>query len=130
MRPDEQTSGEDKKTARRRMNLELYYYERVGDRMYFRITPFAIILMLFAALAGITIIIIDYRRNPPRQTNVNITVPQATSDSLNSRTLRPVPSSKANNRPATSSPSPVSSNMNTGNGTPQPKPISESPPGK
>lgn len=106
------------KSSRRRINWELYYYERVGDRLYFRITPFAIILMLVAALAGVTIIIIDLRKNPPRETNINVTVPPTTSYPANNSMIRRVPPPpRANKQPAIISPSPLiqpsnNSNMN------------------
>lgn len=134
MLPNEQPASDEGKPSRKRINWDLYYYERRGERLFFRITPFAIILMLFAALAGITIIIIDLRKNPPQETNINVTVPPATSDSPNGTIVRPGTLSspaKDGKRSVTNSPSPPASNANISNrAVPQATPVSESPPGK
>lgn len=90
MRPVVPRIPEEQRLSRRRINWELYYYERVGNRLYFRITPFAIILMVVAAICGITILIIDTRKNPPREANVNISVPTPSSND-NYPTIRPAP---------------------------------------
>lgn len=131
MLPNEQPPADEGKQPRRRFNWDLYYYEKHGDRLFFRITPFAIILMIIAALGGITIIIMDLRKNPSRETNINVTVPPAASDSPNSSIIQASPSPKAAKRPAVGSPPPASSNVNAGNGAaPRGTPVSESPPGR
>lgn len=135
MMPDEQTSYEDKKSSRRRISWDLFYYERgPGGHLYFRITSFAIILMLAGLLVGVTILIIDSWKPPKRQTNINISLPSA-SNSLDNQSIRQVPPPpslpKVNKRSATGSPSPPALNRNTNNqAISKPSPVSESPPGK
>lgn len=71
------------------MNFELYFYERVGDRYYLRVTPFAIVLILIAMAFGYTILWLDGRKQT--EPDVKITVPSPTPYSLSAPIIKQVP---------------------------------------
>jgi hypothetical protein len=55
----------------RRDRFELYYYERVGDRYYLRITRFAVYLTLALLVFAMTVLYLDGRRSRQHADEMN-----------------------------------------------------------
>jgi len=93
MRPEDKISSNEKKPRKRRMNLELYYWEQVGNRSYFRYTPFALILTIAAGLFVIAMlfIFVIFDSKEPQKPDIKITVPSPSPSSSYSL-LQPAPS--------------------------------------
>jgi hypothetical protein len=53
MRSEERSQSNPSKPRKRRINYELYYYEQVGSRIYFRITRFFIIFITVTLILGL-----------------------------------------------------------------------------
>ena len=121
-------------------HLDFYYYEKVGNRYVFRITPFALIFLIVLTIIAFGIAIYMQLIEPsPREINTNITVPSPTPYSANIPLIRmpppppsPVQPIKQPKRsmPALPIPPTLDNNANdqlVHKQTPQPSP-SESPP--
>jgi hypothetical protein len=112
MRPDEHITSKEGKPRKRRMSLEIYYWEQVGNRFYFRYTPFAIILTIAAVLVMLAMVLIsnflDSREQPKIDTKISVPSP---SPSASYPVIRqaPVPSSPArvNKPPQSTMPTPA-----------------------
>ena len=138
MKPDEQATGNKGRARKRKIDLELYYYERVGDRYYFRITTFGLILVIGATILSLGIILFMNLIEPsPREFNTNITVPSTTPFSSNKSVIRqaPPPAPPPNiKQPKYSIPVPATSPTTAKNNNeqltpnPSPRPSPPSPP--
>jgi len=71
-----------------RINFDLYFYERVGNRYHLRITPFAIVFILIAMAFGYTVLWLDGRKQTVP--NVKIVVPSTTPYPSNSPIIKQV----------------------------------------
>jgi hypothetical protein len=89
MQPDEQSTSKNRRRRFRAVNLDLFYYERSGSRYDLRITPFALILMLAAAIIGFSIIYFDGRKQTAP--DVRIVTPPATPYPTQKTAIRQVP---------------------------------------
>lgn len=111
MKPDQQSPSHKSKPRKRRMNLELYYWEQVGNRFYFRYTPFALILTIAGGLFVIAMLFIFmiFDSRDPQKTDTKITVPSP-SPSPSYPLLQPAPPSpppaRVNRPPQFATPTP------------------------
>jgi hypothetical protein len=97
MKPDE-TSAENTPSPRHHP-FELYYYEQVGSRFYFRITPFAIILVVVALLIILAIRYMDERAHPTGKINLQTSEPIETPFDANKQVIQPAPSPGPQSKP-------------------------------
>jgi hypothetical protein len=98
------------------MTFELYFYERVGDRYYLRVTTFAIVLIVIAMAFGYTILWLDGRKQTAP--DVKITVPSPTSYSLSAPLIKqapPPPIPKAVRQPKANASMPLPPTLTTNN---------------
>jgi len=75
--------------------LALFFYERKGSRYYLRLTPLAVILIVgltAVSLAAILIMfLINSRRDPSKDLNLNIVMPSPSPRSPNNPVIRQAP---------------------------------------
>jgi hypothetical protein len=79
MRPDEHDTSNESTPRNRRMNLEFYYWERVGNRYYLRYTRFAYIVTIVGGLLVVAMLvgymILDSRNRSKRDTKITVPSP-------------------------------------------------------
>jgi hypothetical protein len=86
--------------------LELFYYERRGDRYYLRLTPLAVILIagltVISIAAVLVIFVLRGSRGASENVNVNVIMPSVSPFSANKPIIKqapPPPSPSKVNRP-------------------------------
>jgi hypothetical protein len=103
MRPDEHITANEGKKRKRRMSLEIYYWEQVGNRFYFRYTPFAIILTIAAVLVMLAMVVIsnflDSREQPKIDTKITVPSPSPSASYPVIRQAPPSPPPARVNKP-------------------------------
>lgn len=81
MQPDELGNLKENKPQKRGINLELFYYEQVGTRYYFRFTRFALSLIIGLTVVSIIMMLAFFflsdRHSSQEKVNVNITTPNS-----------------------------------------------------
>jgi hypothetical protein len=138
MRSDENQTLSESRPPDRGRNHSLYFFEKAGEKYYFRLTRLGLFLLILLIAIPITALLLLFtlsRREQP-SVNTNITLPLATPYSANTPVIRqaPPPSpAKAVKQPSIPLPPTVGtpgSNTNQRSApkqSPQPLP-SESPP--
>lgn len=110
MRPDEHITSKEGKKRKRRMSLEVYYWEQVGNRFYFRYTPFAIILTIAAVLVMLAMVLIsnflDAREQPKIDTKMSVPSPSPSASYPVIRQAPQSPPSRVNKAPQFTMPTP------------------------
>ena len=138
MQSDENQTFSESRPPDRDRNHGLYFFEKVGEKYYFRLTRlglFLLILLIVIPIAALLLLFTFSRRQQPN-VNTNVTVPPATPYSSNTPAIRqaPPPSpAKAIRQPSLPTPPAVVTPSSSPDKrlspeqTPQPLP-SESPP--
>jgi hypothetical protein len=88
MSQDQQDKPSDR--GRRHDRFELYFYEKVGDRYYLRITRFSLYLMIGLAAVGMPFLLLMDSRSGVDNVNVQIG-PRDTSKDRPPPTFEPIP---------------------------------------
>jgi hypothetical protein len=76
MQPDEFSNLKENKPQKRGINLELFYYEQVGSRYYFRFTRFALALIIGLTIGSIIMMLGFFflSDHPGSSENVNVNI--------------------------------------------------------
>jgi hypothetical protein len=110
MRPNDPISEQPRK-QRRRLNLELFYFEQVGSRSYLRVTRLGLALVLILTVVPVTAIFalfLHQRSAPPPDVDITIR-PRPVDNTSAYPTIQPAPpfpTPKPVRQPALKQPSP------------------------
>ena len=138
MRSDENQTFSESRPPDRDRNHSLYFFEKAGEKYYFRLTRLGLFLLILLIVIPITalLLLFTFSRREQPNVNTNIIVPQVTPYSANTPLIRQAPSpspAKAVKQPSMPTPPAVATPGNNSSErlapkqTPQPLP-SESPP--
>jgi hypothetical protein len=104
-RPETEGNGPPSRGGR----LEMFYYERRGDRYYLRLTPLAVILIagltVISIAAVLVIFVLRGSRGASENVNVNVITPSASPFSANKPLIKQAPTPLS--PPKVSQPQPV-----------------------
>lgn len=123
MQPDEQFNQSQPPPTREKIGL--FYYERVGSRYYLRFTRLTVMLVVgltVISIAALLVFFLSNHRNPPKEVNVTITIPESSPNPPTQTIIQPAPVRQPTpikqpiiNIPAPSPPSPLKVNEITNN---------------
>jgi hypothetical protein len=115
MQSKQQTTLKEDKPQKHEINLDLFYYKKVGSRYYFRFTRLALAIIVGLTIGSIIMILgfffLSDHYSTQEKVNVNITTPNSSYTPSQIIQPAPAPQPKPNklptiNIPAQSSPSP------------------------
>jgi len=74
--------------------FDLWFYQKIGERWYFRVTPFGLIVFILLTLIPVVLLLTLWLVNtstPNKEVNVNINVPKASPTLPDNTIIKQIP---------------------------------------